>query len=79
MQPLQQPTKDQWCSTTPVGHTKLEKTVGRMCKSAGILGYYTNQSLKATAATRLHHHNIEEQKIMERTGHHSAEAIMQKL
>ena len=72
LQPLRIPTKDQWYSTTPVGHTKL---VGRMCKKAGIVGYYTNHSLRATAATRLQHHNIEEQQIMERTGHRSAEAV----
>ena len=46
-----------------------------MCKNAGMVGYYTNHSLRATAATRLHHHNIEDQQIMERTGHHSVEAI----
>ena len=45
-----------------------------MCKKAGIVGYYTNHSLRATAATRLQHHNIEEQQIMERTGHRSTEA-----
>ena len=46
-----------------------------MCGKAGMVGYYTNHSLRATAATRLHHHNIEEQQIMERTGHHSAEVV----
>ena len=46
-----------------------------MCSEAGMVGYYTNHSLRATAATRLHHHNIEEQQIMERTGHRSAEAV----
>ena len=46
-----------------------------MCREAGILGYYTNHSLRATAATRLHQSGIEEQQIMERTGHRSTEAV----
>ena len=75
LQPLQKPTKEQWYSTRPVGHSTLKTTVKRMCSKAGLVGYYTNHSLRATAATRLHHHNIEEQQIMERTGHCSAEAV----
>ena len=75
LQPLQKPTKEQWYSIRPVGRTTLEKTVGRMCKNAGMIGYYTNHSLRATTATRLHNHNIEEQQIMERTGHRSTEAV----
>ena len=43
-----------------------------MCKNAGMIEQYTNH---ASAATRLHHHNIEEQQIMERTGHRSAETV----
>ncbi len=47
-----------------------------MCKEARILGYHTNHSLRATAATHLHQSNsVEEQEIMERTGHRSIEAV----
>ena len=47
-----------------------------MCKDAGILGYHTNHSLRASAATRLHQSGcVEEQEIMERTGHRSLEAV----
>ena len=47
-----------------------------MCKDAGILGYHTNHSLRASAATRLHQSGcVEEQEIMERTGHRSSEAV----
>ena len=47
-----------------------------MCKNAGITGYRTNHSLTATAATRLHQSgSVEEQEIIERTGHKSIEAV----
>ena len=38
----------------PVGYSKLDATVARLCKSAGIIGYITNHSLCATIATRLY-------------------------
>jgi len=75
LQPLKHPSKELWYSTTPVGHTTLEKTVGRMCKSAGMVGYYTNHSLRATSTTRMYQHDVDEQQIMERTGHRSTEAV----
>ena len=53
--------------------TALERT--RLCKSAGILGFKTNHSLRATTATRLHQSGIDEQLIMERTGHQSTEGV----
>ena len=37
----------------------------------GIPGYYTNHSLRATAATRLYQNDVDEQIIQEFTGHHS--------
>ena len=47
-----------------------------MCKDAGIPGYHTNHSLRALAATRLHHSGcVEEQEIMERSGHRNSEAV----
>ena len=64
LQPLQKPIKDLYYSTKPVGHIILEKTISRMCREAGILGHYTNHSLRATAATRLHQSGVEEQEIM---------------
>lgn len=76
MRPLQKPEDDCWYSNQPVGHNKLETTISRMCKNAGILGYRTNHSLRATAATRLHQSGcVGEQEIMQRTGHRSSEAI----
>ena len=46
-----------------------------MCKQAGIQGYFTNHSLRTTAATLLYHAGVDEQLVMERTGHHSLEGI----
>ena len=76
LRPLQKPASDCWHSNQPVGHNKLDTTISRMFKNAGITGYRTNHSLRATAATRLHQlGSVEEQEIMERTGHRSIEAV----
>ena len=42
-----------------------------MCHKDGIPGYFTNHSLRATAATRLYHAKFDEQIIQEITGHRS--------
>ena len=47
----------------------------RLCDSVGIEGFITNHSLRATAATRLYESGVNEQLIMERTGHRSLEGI----
>lgn len=75
LQPRKTPTKECWYSTTPIGHVTLAATVGRMCKTAGINGYKTNHSLRATAATRLYQAGVDEQLIMEKTGHRSLEGV----
>ena len=41
----------------------------------GVKGHKTNHSLRATTATRLFHAGIDEQLIMERTGHHSVDGV----
>ena len=46
-----------------------------MCEACGIEGFKTNHSLRATAATRLYSSGIDEQLVMERTGHQSLEGI----
>ena len=68
--------EDYWYTNQPLGHCTLDSTVKRMCEQAGIPGYRTNHSLRATAATRLHQSGcVEEQEIMQRTGHRSIEAV----
>ena len=75
LQPLKKPTVDCWYSSCPIGHCTLSATVGRMCKAAEIPGFKTNHSLRATTATRLYQAGVDEQLIMERTGHHSIDGV----
>ena len=74
-QPLKTPTADCWFSSKPTGHNALEGTVAQLCQKAGIPGFRTNHSLRATTATRLYQAGVEEQLIMERTGHRSIEGV----
>ena len=46
-----------------------------MCSEAGIEGFHTNHSLRATNATRLFSAGADEQLIMERTGHLSMDGV----
>ena len=71
----EKPTETQWYTNTPLGHNTLSKTVARVCKSAGIIGFKTIHSLQVTAATRLYQSGVEEQLIMEKTGHGSLEGV----
>ena len=74
-QPLKQPRSDCWFTAKPIGHNALQGTVARLCQKAQIPGFHTNHSLRATTASRLFHASVEEQLIMERTGHRSLEGI----
>ena len=74
-QPLKKLNGDLWFSSKPIGHNVLNQTVARLCSEAGIGGYRTNHSLRATAATRLYQAGVDEQLIMERTGHRSLEGV----
>ena len=49
-----------WYSTQPIGHSKLDGTATKMCKAAGIGGFKTNHSFRATAATRLYQAGLDE-------------------
>ena len=75
LMPLQNPSATCWYSTRPLGYHKLGTTVARLCKSAEIPGYKTNHSLRVTAATRLYDSGIDEQLVMETTGHCSTEGV----
>ena len=75
LSPIRNPTHDRWFSCVPVGGNKLANVVSTMCKLAGIGGYKTNHSLRATAATRLYSSGIDEQLVMDRTGHRSTEGV----
>ena len=75
MAPLKNYKPGCWFSQSPVGHNSLKNFWGNVCKEAGIPGYKTNHSLRATAATRLYASGVDEQLVMERTGHRSIEGI----
>ena len=64
-----------WFSTIPLRHNTLHSTIARMCNAAGISGFKTNHSLRATAATRLYQSGVDEQLVMERMGHRSIDGI----
>lgn len=67
--------KLQWYTNRPLGKNQLSAVVKNMCTAVGIQGNKTNHSLKATCATRLYQANVDEQLIMERTGHRSTAGV----
>ena len=73
--PLCKPREDRWYARSPVGHNTLSKTVAHLCKEAGVSGFHTNHSLRATAATHLYHNQVDEQLIMAVTGHKSTDGV----
>ena len=73
--PARSPTLTCWYSKKMIGHTMLSSTVGRLCRLAGIEGYYTNHSLCATITTRLYKSGINKQLVVERTDHRSMEGV----
>ena len=73
--PVTHPKANLWFTKTPYGHNKLSSTVKHLCSKAGITGYETNHSLRATATSRLYQAGVDEQLVMERTGHHSIQGV----
>ena len=71
LRPLDKPTDKQWFSIAPVGVNTLSNVVKRLCSTAGFVGYFTNHSLRTTAATRLFDAEVDEQLIKIKTGHSS--------
>ena len=66
---------DMWFSTRTISVNKLQQFLKTMCTKAGLDNGHTNHSLKATLASRLYHKNVDEQVIMEMTGHRSIEGV----
>ena len=62
---------DRWFTIRPLGHNTLKTMMQSIALKAGLPGRKTNHSLKATCATRLYNAGMDEQLIMERTGHRS--------
>ncbi len=61
----------QWYADKPIGVNSLKKTVKELTTQAGLVGNFTNHSLRSTAATRMYSQGIDEQVIKEVTGHKS--------
>ena len=58
-----------WYMRFPVGKNMLSQTISTMMEKAGIVGNFSNNSLRATTASRLYANNVDEQLITEQTGH----------
>ena len=72
LRPLQKfKGKSVWYSAVPLGHNKLNSMGKIMMSEAGVEGYYTNHSLRATAVSRLFQNDVHEKLIKEVTGHRS--------
>ena len=71
LQPKKKFSENVWFLDRPVGVNKLRKTIKELCKQGGIDGFFTNHSLRLTAATNLYRNNVDEQLIQEITGHRS--------
>lgn len=62
-------------SKQPVGVNKLGNFMKDICAKGGVSGNLTNHSGKRTCATTLYRNRIDEQDIMDRTGHRSTDAV----
>ena len=60
-----------WFRDAPVGENRMRSFVKDLCTKAGIPGYYTNHSLRATGCTHMYHCDVDEQVIQEISGHRS--------
>ena len=69
--PLAKPRGTVWFTTQQLGRHKLSPVVSKLCKEAGIVGYRTNHSLRASAVTKMYDNEVDEQLICEVTGHRS--------
>ena len=66
LKPVSNPANGKyWFYSRAVGHNILGQTVKWLCQKAGIEGYFTNHSLRATAATDLFESKVDEQLIMQ--------------
>ena len=62
-------------SRRALGYHPLSTTVSQVCKSARITGYKTNHLLRATSTSRLYQSGVDEQLVIERSGHRSTEGV----
>ena len=60
-----------------IGINKLSTLMKSICEEGGLEGNFSNHSGKRTCATALYQAGIEEQEIMNRTGHRSVDSVRQ--
>ena len=79
LQPRKKYTPTSWFQDRQAGVNKLREMIKDICEKAGFPGFFSNHSLRSTAAMKMYHCNIDEQLIQEITGHRSlAVEIIQK-
>ncbi len=61
----------QWYADKPLGVNALKKIVKELTTQAGLVGNFSNHSLRLTATTRMYSQGIDKQVIKEVTGHRS--------
>ena len=69
------PGDEIWFLKSPIGHNMLAKRFKEMCASAGLVGNFTNHSLRATAVSSMYDSGVSEKLIMKRSGHRSVEGV----
>ena len=69
------PASEVWYTKVPIGKNTLRNVVSNLCKEAGIEGYKTNHSLRATACSLALSKGVPEKLIMDRTGHKSLTSL----
>jgi hypothetical protein len=52
LRPLDKCTADRWYTSVPIGVNTLGAVVSKLCARAGFVGFFSNHSLRATAAIR---------------------------
>ena len=71
LQPKKKYCANCWYLDAPVGENKLRSFVKHLTTKAGIPGFFTNHSLRASSCTRMYQSGVEEQVIQEVSGHRS--------
>ena len=71
LQPRKKFFSKSWFINRPTGINRLRNMVKDLCHDAGLPGFYTHHSLRATSVTKLYQNNIDKQIIQEITGHKS--------
>ena len=68
---LKNPTENCCYSHVPIGNNKLAETISRLLKQAGVPGFFTNHSPRATSTIRMYEAQLDKASIIQCTGHRS--------